>query len=263
MWIGRVEAARGDWRSALAWSTRAEAAARHLDAPLWLAEARADRLTAEHALGTADPTEIAATIAFATARGLEPVAGRLRALAPKPTTSPNVFRRDHDVWTLVYDGVAAQMPDTKGLRDLRTLLAHPGVEIPATQLATDAFVTADATPVLDAQAKTQYRRRLHDLDAQLDRAGWRGDAQRGADLEHERQALLAELRRASGLGGRDRTTNDNRERLRKTVTARIRDTLRRLDDRHPTLVAHLRTSVHTGTVCTYTPSEPIRWDLGP
>jgi hypothetical protein len=76
-------------------------------------------------------------------------------------------------------------------------------------------------------------------------------------------ALLDELRRAAGLGGRDRSTNSDRERLRKTVTAGVRDTLRRLDDRHPALAAHLRASVHTGAVCSYAPAEPVGWYLGP
>jgi len=150
-----------------------------------------------------------------------------------PTPTRNVFHRDHDVWTLVDDAVEVRTPDAKGLRDLHTLLARPGVEVPATGLATDAFVPADSTPVLDAQARTEYRRRLHDLDSELDRAALRGDAVRAATLEQERQALLDELRRASDLGGRDRAINAERERLRKRVTARIRDALRRLDDRRP------------------------------
>jgi hypothetical protein len=53
-----------------------------------------------------------------------------------------------------------------------------------------------------------------------------------------------------------------RERLRKTVTARIRDTLRRLDQRHSALAAHLRASVHTGTLCVCAPAEPVSWDPG-
>ena len=81
----------------------------------------------------------------------------------------------------------------------------------------------------------------------------RGDAGRAENLEQERQALLHELRRAAGLGGRVRDINSDRERLRKTATARIRNTLRRLDDRHPALAAHLRASVHTGTSCAYAP----------
>ncbi len=174
----------------------------------------------------------------------------------------NVFRRDRDIWTLGYDGIEARLPDSKGLHDLHTLIANPRVDIPATSLATGAFVNVDAAPILDARAKADYRRRLDDLDRQLDRAAIHGDAAAGENLEKERQALLDELRRAAGLGGRDRNLNDDRERLRKTVTARMRDTLRRLDDRHPVLAAHLRASVHTGTMCRYAPAEPVSWDLG-
>jgi hypothetical protein len=93
------------------------------------------------------------------------------------------------------------------------------------ELATDAFVSADAPPVLDARAKEAYRRRLDGLDNELDGAARRGDAARARVLEEEREALLDELRRAAGLGGRTRSMPSDRERLRKTVTARIRDTL--------------------------------------
>jgi hypothetical protein len=265
IWLGRLEAARGQWREALAWSTEAEAAAQRLGAHLWLLEARADRLAAEHAIGIADATEIVSTISFAMDRGLLPIVERLRPIAPAETSgrAANVFRRDHDVWTLVFDGGEVRVSDAKGLRDLRTLLAHPGVEVPASSLATDGFVSGDSPPVLDARAKTEYRRRLDDLDSELDRAALRGDAQRAEVLEQERQALLDELRRAAGLGGRDRGMSDERERMRKAVTARIRDTLRRLDDRHPALAAHLRASVHTGALCMYAPAAPVAWDLGP
>jgi hypothetical protein len=263
LWLGRLEGARGNLESALSWSSHAEAAAQRLDAYLWLLEARADRLAVQHTMGTADSTEIASTVAWARGRGLMPIVERLAALTPTtPITTANVFRRDRDVWTLVFDGVEARLPDAKGLRDLRTLLASPHVEVSATSLATDAYVSTDTAPVLDARAKAVYRRRLDDLDRELDRAAIRGDIGRAETLEKERQALLDELRRAVGLGGRDRRINSDRERLRKTVTARIRDTMRRLDDRHPALATHLRASVHTGAVCVYAPPEPVSWDLG-
>jgi hypothetical protein len=262
LWLGRLEAARGNRECALSWSTQAEASAHRLDANLWLLEARADRLALQHTVGTADTTEIASTVAWARERSLMPIVERLAALTPTaPITAANVFRRDRDVWTLVFDGVEARLPDAKGLRDLHTLLASPQVEVPATSLATDAYVSADTAPVLDARAKVAYRRRLDDLDRELDRAAIRGDIGRAETLEKERQALLDELRRAVGLGGRDRGVNSDRERLRKTVTARIRDTMRRLDDRHPALAAHLRASVHTGAACVYAPAEPVSWDL--
>ena len=90
-----------------------------------------------------------------------------------------MFRRDDDVWSLVFDGAEARMPDAKGLHDLHTLLANPRVEVAATALATGSLVGGAATPVLDAQAKQAYRRRLDELDSALDRAGLRGDAGAG------------------------------------------------------------------------------------
>jgi hypothetical protein len=60
---------------------------------------------------------------------------RLAALTPATTPQPNVFRRDHDVWTLAFDGFEARIRDAKGHRDLHTLIANPGVDIPATSLA--------------------------------------------------------------------------------------------------------------------------------
>src|SRR5262249_14500776 len=156
----------------------------------------------------------ASSMSYAMDRGLQPVADRLRALAPAPTSRMSSFRRDRDVWTLTFAEVTVQMPDAKGLRDLRTLLANPGVEVPVASLVTDEPVSAGSSAVLDARAKAEYRRRLDELDGQLDRAAWRGDAAGAELLERERQVLLDELRRAAGLGGRDRTINDERERLR-------------------------------------------------
>lgn len=73
----------------------------------------------------------------------------------------------------------------------------------------------------------------------------------------ERDALLGELRPAFGLGGRPRRLRDEGERARKTVTARIRDTLRRLDARHPPLAGHLRGTVSTGAYCCYQPPVTV------
>ncbi|MGH3240902.1 MAG: hypothetical protein ACRDNL_11005, partial [Spirillospora sp.] len=73
--------------------------------------------------------------------------------------------------------------------------------------------------------------------------------------------LLNELRAAAGLAGRTRRLGDEAERARKTVTARIKDTLRKLDQRHPELAAHLRDAVSTGSSCGYRPEREIAWHL--
>ncbi|MEV0041419.1 ATPase, partial [Streptomyces sp. NPDC050804] len=191
-----------------------------------------------------------------------------------PPASPvgqGEFRRDGTVWALALAGRRIHVADAKGLRDLHTLLGRPGSDLPAVELlapeAGRAAVEArrlGGDPVLDEQAKAAYRRRLEALDAEIDRADARGDRTGAAMGERERQALLDELRRAAGLGGRTRRLGDEAERARKTVTARIRDTLRKLDTLHPELAAHLRATISTGATCTYHPTRtptPITWHL--
>ncbi|HTP25777.1 MAG TPA: hypothetical protein VMK12_08975 [Anaeromyxobacteraceae bacterium] len=62
----------------------------------------------------------------------------------------------------------------------------------------------DAGELLDARAKADYRRRLRQLEAEIEDAAERGDRAGVVRLEDEREALARELARAVGLGGRDR-----------------------------------------------------------
>jgi tetratricopeptide (TPR) repeat protein len=173
----------------------------------------------------------------------------------------DVFRLDGGVWTLRYAGRQALLPDAKGMHDLATLLAAPGRPVHALQLLGRPVPAAAAEPVLDQRAKAAYRARLAELDAEIDEARSWQDPHRAAKARAEREALVAELSAAAGLGGRARRLGDEVERARKTVTARIRDALRRIDAVHPELAAHLRDAVRTGTSCSYQPPEPARWRL--
>jgi AAA ATPase domain len=191
----------------------------------------------------------------------------LAALAPpRPPTAPgpNVFRCDGEVWTLGYAGAVVRVPDAKGLHDIARLLAHPGVEIPAAELIGPAVrleAALGADPALDAHAQTAYRQRLAELTAEIDAADADHDLERAARARAERDSLVEALSAAYGLGRRARRLGDAGERARKAVTARIRDSLTRLDRRHPTLAQHLRLSIHTGAVCSYRPPEPTWWEL--
>ncbi|MGC5532992.1 ATP-binding protein [Streptomyces sp. SR-10] len=178
------------------------------------------------------------------------------------------FRRNGPVWQLRWDGVTVHVPDAKGLRDLHSLLGLPGADVPAVQLLApeggDLVVAAGqlgGDPVLDEEAKRRYKEHLARLDAEIDRAAARDDVRGVEKYDRERQALLDELRSAAGLGGRTRRLGDQTERARKTVTARIRDTLRKLDALHPALAAHLKASVTTGTTCAYRPEHTPDWRL--
>jgi hypothetical protein len=188
----------------------------------------------------------------------------LASLTPPSPPRRNVFRRDGEVWTLSYAGTTVRLPDAKGLHDIARLLANPGVEIPAADLVGPAArleATLGADPTLDAHAQAAYRRRLAELAAEIDAADADHDPERAAYARTERDTLVEALAAAYGLGRRGRRLGDAGERARKAVTARIRDSLARLDQRHPTIAQHLRQSIHTGAVCSYRPPEPTSWQL--
>jgi hypothetical protein len=127
--------------------------------------------------------------------------------------------------------------------------------------AVPADLRLGADEVLDDRARHEIRSRLLDLEEEIEEADRWHDQERAARAATERDALVAELAAAAGLGGRTRRLGDQSERARKTVTARIRDVLDRVERLHPALGAHLRASVTTGTFCSYSPPAPTVWEL--
>ncbi len=169
------------------------------------------------------------------------------------TGSPRLVRQDR-VWTLSWYDEQASLPHAKGLADLAVLLQRPGRPVPALELAGGVAAVGSSDTLVDLQALSAYRTRLAELDGELDRAGDYADLGRIEVLEHERDQVLAEVRRATGIGGRLRpNSNDPAERARKAVSARIRDAIRRIGAVAPTLALHLDRSVQTGLECTYQP----------
>lgn len=292
LWLGLLDAAQGRTQDAVAALTAAYGSADRLRARPWAVRAGAALVKV---LRTVDGPTAAAGLAAQTARearelglthllregggpgtGVRSSVTAAEADAPAPPSTAPVrpeavrpaFRRDGAVWSLRFAGRTVHVPDAKGLRDLHTLLARPGEDLSAVVLLApeggEAVVAARALggdPVLDDEAKNRYRQRLERLDEEIDRAGELGDDALAAEYDRERSALLQELRTAAGLGGRPRRLGDEAERARKTVTARIRDTLRKLTTLHPELAEHLRESVGTGSYCSYRPARSVDWLL--
>ena len=124
--------------------------------------------------------------------------------------------RDGSDWLLAAGGEQARLRDSRGLHYLRALLAVPGRDIAAPDLVAGGagLRMSDTGPALDALARDAYRVRLAALDAQLDAADRIGDPRRAEAAGVERDAVLDELRRASGLGGRPRSMDAEAERAR-------------------------------------------------
>jgi hypothetical protein len=218
---------------------------------------------------------------------LEPLAVGLAFEAAAPTVSRNLFRREGEYWTVVFDGVVVRLRDAKGLGHLARLLAHPGREFHAVDLeaanhqagSRPAVAAAgqpgragagelqvrrdlgDAGALLDATAKAAYQARLAELRAELEEAEGFNDPERAAKARQETEFLVAELARAVGLGGRDRRAAAHAERARLNATRAIRAAMANLARVHPSLGRHLAATIRTGRYCAYTPDPraPIAW----
>ena len=102
--------------------------------------------------------------------------------------------------------------------------------------------------VLDRAALAAYRRRIAELEEELDDARAAEDlarAERATDRTRARcspsfAGALAPAARARTLGAGDS------ERARKAVSARIRDAIDRIEAVHPELASHLDRSISTG-----------------
>jgi hypothetical protein len=180
-----------------------------------------------------------------------------------------VLRREGDYWTLAYDGVLLRLRDAKGLRYLAQLVERPGTELHVLELvgtpqpngARDARhaclslrTDLDTGPLLDAAARASYRARLRELDEELACAARSADTMRSARAEEEIQMLGEQLAAAVGLGGRNRRGGSLAERARINVTRSLKSAIVKVGASHPPLARHLRTSLKTGTFCSYNPS---------
>jgi hypothetical protein len=179
--------------------------------------------------------------------------GRSMTLRPGPA----------GVWLVGHDGSESPVPARRGLEHLHTLLTNAGHEVPATQLAGALVDESDLGPVADRVALDAYRRRLADIDAALDRADQWADVGLAGKLTGEREALLAEVASATGLGGRPRPSGSSSERARVAVRKAVAAAIAALQATDPVLVRHLSTHVHTGYRCIYQPDpdQPVTWQL--
>jgi hypothetical protein len=173
--------------------------------------------------------------------------------------------RDGADWRLEAGAETARLRDLRGMHYLRSLLAAPGREIAALDLvAGGAGLHVPAgDPVLDDAARRSYRERLAALEEELEAADRAGDADRAATAETERAALVAELRRAGGRSGRQRTAPDEAERARVNATRALWAAVRRVESAAPLAGAHLRASLRTGRYLRYQPAPggPAHWSV--
>ncbi len=254
---GRVRLAEGQAAEAERCCSEAARLWSQIGAPYEAALARMVLAEALQAGGSEDQSVIERHAARAILERIE--------VAPSARTDTNVFRREGDYWSVVFEGRTVRVRDLKGMRYLAQLLAHPGRDFHVLDLVAaetgQQTALGDAGELLDERAKLAYRRRLTEIDDDIEQARALGDAEREAQADAERDFLVRELARAVGLGGRDRRAASASERARSGVTRAVRQGIARIGEHHPELGKHLDGTVRTGTYCAYVPDPgaPAAW----
>jgi hypothetical protein len=220
----------------------------------------------EPGMGTLRPWVVAAMFALETVAAEAPVQAA-------------TFRREGEVWAIEFER-RFRLRDTKGLRYLSILLAHPGRELHALDLV--AGPGGSAAPGVvndagrlglhadraggwvngpDAVAIAAYRDRLRELRAQAAEAERLNDHGRLELTRAETEAIERELVTGFGLGGRSRPGGSPAERARQSVTKALRDAQRRITAQDAALGSHLARTLRTGLYCVYDPDPAAapRW----
>jgi hypothetical protein len=183
------------------------------------------------------------------------------------------FEREGEYWTIGYDSRVIRLRDSKGVRVLAYLLADPERPHAALNLerlgATGAEATVravawgDAGELLDEAARRAYRARVAELHEAIEAAEMWGKPEESGLLREEMDFITHELSRALGLGGRPRHAGSIAERARLNVTRAVRSAIGRIAAADAALGVHLNATIHTGTVCVYSPDPraPLVWHV--
>lgn len=217
---------------------------------------------------------------------LESVRDSLAGLPALHPPKENCFLRQGDFWKIQYQGHITFLKSMRGLHCLACLLRHPGQEFHVSELlvrllevpAAPSAVKANGSqhkngdqsvlsglgnglPVLDAQAKAEYKRRVDELRQELEEAEQFNDTVRATKAQDEMNLIAQHLASAIGLGGRDRKTSSEAERARCAVTKRIKKAIQKIADTMPVLGHHLTARIKTGYFCSYKsdPDHTVNW----
>jgi tetratricopeptide (TPR) repeat protein len=266
----------------------AERAAAAMGATAWLEQVRFE---AARARLERDPDDAEAGLAIdeclANARSLgmarlEELITRMKLPQSIASSTPRTatLTREGEYWSVSFSGAVFRLHDAKGLHHMSKLVQRPGSEVHVLELAgglgssdrTSAreaeeaglsMGADDAGDLLDPAAKAAYKRRLDDLEAELQEAEEFNDSGRAASAKAEIEFLARELSSALGLTGRSRKSASSAERARLTVTKAIRSAVKKVAENDPALGRHLEARLKTGTYCSYQPDpdSPVTWNV--
>ena len=213
---------------------------------------------------------------------LEKMAQKTPEVKVSPPASENLFLREGDYWTLKFgSNQPIRLKDSVGLVYIHHLIQHPGRELLAMVLVQqtrgaaavgrtataaetrDADLSDDDTSgtgaLLDPQAKRDYRKRIEDLEEDIEEAERNNNLAAAANAREELQFLKSQLSEAFGLGGQPRPVGSPQEKARKAVSKAIHRAIRNIKQENQHLGDHLSNAIYIGAYVSYRPESSIDW----
>jgi hypothetical protein len=105
------------------------------------------------------------------------------------------------------------------------------------------------------------RDRLRDLLAELEESEHRNDPGSAQRAQAEIDLLTHDLAQRMGLHPDRKPAGADPHLVRLRITKAIKAAARKISTQHPALGHHLRTTIRTGSFCSYLPdpTQPVRW----
>lgn len=189
----------------------------------------------------------------------------LRSLPGSPAEKEQyVFRKKGQSWELTFDGRSVLVRESKGIHYVAELIRSPGREVFVAELFATARGVAQvpvgaAGEILDDKARRDYRRRAEDLKYQLAEAESNNDSGRCESIRSELEELADQILAGQGLSGRPRRSQDDRDRIRKSVSMAIERAIGAIHKHAPALGEHLDQHIHRGYFLSYSGSIPWKF----
>jgi hypothetical protein len=175
-----------------------------------------------------------------------------------------VFQRRGQMWVIKFQGEIKFMQESRGHFYIARLLAEPMRDVPAVSLLAAAagidprVATGTSGPLMTDETRAEYKKKYLEAQEELEEAEQNNDQGRIGSAKEVREALLVELARASGLGGRNRESTDA-DKVRKSVSMAVSRAIESIGKEHEPLGRHLTTTISSGLVFRYAPEREIIW----
>lgn len=190
---------------------------------------------------------------------------RIAAGLPLDLYEGNLFLLNGDNYRIRFEGEETAPKKSAGLFYIACLLqnrpeAISSVELQAIRNGQSTLVLAGSSgELMGHEGLRILNERLEELKEEIATATENQDEGQLIRLQNEREQVLAEVRKATGLGGRTRNKSDA-EKARKAVLNAINGAIKKISKAHPELGQHLDKHIETGTHCRYTLSQDeIDW----